>query len=799
MIKHIRVLVILATFGLAWGIAHQASAAFLGYDFSYQAIVKIYTYYQDSNYNLVAAKTGSGVIISEKGLILTNEHVVSIKDSMDNDVPVTFKVCFTENFTKEPICSYYADLIAKDDKKDIALLQMKNLSFLNPSDLSYMPFAPDYSFNDNDSVVSLGYPSSGGETITVSKGSVIGTLEKYNLSWIKTDAFVSYGSSGGALIDTQGRFLGITSAINGDVGYVINVSSIRDWVGQNGAKSPQTSNLKQRMVDLINRQNKLKDNLDFNNNLPKIQLIRSENWKFNFDSENIITAYNNENVDGGYIRVRWEPTEILIDDNALSSVMKFLAIQNNCFSSGNMTISGKQGRKVICPIEGNQEIQQVILGLKNYFVFVSYYYGKDKIDKQPIDFAIGRLLLSEEGLNHVEIKNYEQQNPFFKVSMSNDWSLKIKNSTAEPLSATKKTDPNQSFGVYVGKLTDGQINITNQEYFDYIRDGDVVKNQIESATGLKGTRYFESTDYKANDELAHVIFYKYKFKDEDDGDKIKYYSAGYRIRSNNKVIILEFDFMGESEAQFDQYLKDFQDNVLVNFTLGLPVEKKAETVKIESKIEPSQDTSVKTEPKTDKISSTPKNIVQSVASQVKTIKNLGKRFIGKILLRVQNNGEAWYLSPKTNQAHYLANGEAAYQLMREQGMGMSTKDLAKIPVGLSQLSGDDADQDGLTDALETAIGTDKDKADTDGDGFNDKDEMLKGYNPSQKGMARSIYNLAFANKFKGKILLQVESRGQAWYVNPKDGKRYFLGTADDAYQVMKQQSMGIAEKDFVKL
>ncbi|MCX6786124.1 MAG: trypsin-like peptidase domain-containing protein [Candidatus Komeilibacteria bacterium] len=190
--------------------------------------------------------------------------------------------------------------------------------------------------------------------------------------------------------------------------------------------------------------------------------------------------------------------------------------------------------------------------------------------------------------------------------------------------------------------------------------------------------------------------------------------------------------------------------------------------------------------------------VQSAAGQIQPIKNIGEQFIGRILLRVQNNGEAWYLSPKTNQAHYLANGQAAYQLMRDQGLGITNKDLSKIPVGLSNLTGADSDNDGLTDALEGALGTDPNKADSDNDGFNDKDEIQRGFNPLQKG-ALSLSSIAFTNRFRGQILLQVESHGEAWYINPKDGKRYFLGTADDAYQVMKQQSLGITEKDFAKL
>lgn len=53
-----------------------------------------------------------------------------------------------------------------------------------------------------------------------------------------------------------------------------------------------------------------------------------------------------------------------------------------------------------------------------------------------------------------------------------------------------------------------------------------------------------------------------------------------------------------------------------------------------------------------------------------------------------------------------------------------------------------------------------------------------------------------ATQLAGKIVLQVESRGEAWYINPKDRKRYYLGKPEDAYNLMKKLSIGISEKEF---
>jgi len=56
-----------------------------------------------------------------------------------------------------------------------------------------------------------------------------------------------------------------------------------------------------------------------------------------------------------------------------------------------------------------------------------------------------------------------------------------------------------------------------------------------------------------------------------------------------------------------------------------------------------------------------------------------------------------------------------------------------------------------------------------------------------------------SSNLKGKILLQVESHGEAWYVNPKDGKRYYMANGDEAFQIMKTLGVGINNKDWNKV
>jgi hypothetical protein len=176
---------------------------------------------------------------------------------------------------------------------------------------------------------------------------------------------------------------------------------------------------------------------------------------------------------------------------------------------------------------------------------------------------------------------------------------------------------------------------------------------------------------------------------------------------------------------------------------------------------------------------------------------LSDRLKGKIVIKTEDQGKAYYINSATKYSHYLGRPADAFNVMRDQGVGVTNQSLNKIPIAVSNLSGNDSDGDGLTDIFEGAVGTDKNSADTDEDGYNDREEIRNQYNP--KGQGKLNINQDFIEKQKGKILLQIERNGEAWYVNPEDGKRYFLGRPDDAFQVMKDLGLGISNEDFGKL
>lgn len=178
-------------------------------------------------------------------------------------------------------------------------------------------------------------------------------------------------------------------------------------------------------------------------------------------------------------------------------------------------------------------------------------------------------------------------------------------------------------------------------------------------------------------------------------------------------------------------------------------------------------------------------------------KTLFNSLAGKIILKVEAKGEAYYINPINENMYFLGRPEDAFAVMREQGIGIANANLTLIPIGLTDSTGLDSDNDGLIDSLEDAIGTNKTKSDTDGDGYSDKDEIIRSYDPN--GPGKTKIDSSFANRNKGKIFLQVENKGEAWYINRTDGQRYFLGRPADAFAVMRQLGTGISNKDFNNL
>lgn len=151
--------------------------------------------------------TGSGVIISEDGYIVTNNHV--IKDATEIEITLNNKK------------SYKAKLVGTDSKMDIALLKINA-----DEKLPYTAFANSDSVKVGEWVLAVGNPYN--LTSTVTAGIVSAKARNLDQSgiqsFIQTDAAVNPGNSGGALVNARGELIGINTMISSMTGSYVGYS-----------------------------------------------------------------------------------------------------------------------------------------------------------------------------------------------------------------------------------------------------------------------------------------------------------------------------------------------------------------------------------------------------------------------------------------------------------------------------------------------------------------------------------------------------------------------------------------------
>ncbi len=159
---------------------------------------------------------GSGVIVSKDGYILTNNHVVDDADQV--------KVSLNDGRT------FTAKVVGKDPKSDVAVVK------IDAKDLPAITLADSTKVEIGDVVLAIGNPFGIGQSVTMGIVSATdrGAMGLDYEDFIQTDAAINPGNSGGALVDTEGRLIGVNTAIysrsggNQGVGFAIPTSLARN-------------------------------------------------------------------------------------------------------------------------------------------------------------------------------------------------------------------------------------------------------------------------------------------------------------------------------------------------------------------------------------------------------------------------------------------------------------------------------------------------------------------------------------------------------------------------------------------
>jgi serine protease DegQ len=164
---------------------------------------------------------GSGVIISHKGYILTNQHVVEAADEIEVALADGKK--------------FAAKVVGSDPETDLAVLKV------DAQNLPAITLGQAENLRVGDVVLAIGNPLGVGQTVTM---GIVSALHRTGLSintfenFIQTDAAINQGNSGGALIDSSGNLVGINTAILSQtggsigIGFAIPVSTAKQVIEQ---------------------------------------------------------------------------------------------------------------------------------------------------------------------------------------------------------------------------------------------------------------------------------------------------------------------------------------------------------------------------------------------------------------------------------------------------------------------------------------------------------------------------------------------------------------------------------------
>jgi serine protease Do len=167
---------------------------------------------------------GSGVIVSADGYVVTNNHVV--QNARD------IEVSLNDGRTLA------AKVIGTDPQTDVALIK------INAQNLPFMTLADSDKVQVGDVVLAVGNPFGIGQTVTqgIVSAKNRATSGEMDEDFIQTDAAINPGNSGGALVDTEGRLVGINSAIlsrsggNQGIGFAVPSNLVR-WVADSILKN----------------------------------------------------------------------------------------------------------------------------------------------------------------------------------------------------------------------------------------------------------------------------------------------------------------------------------------------------------------------------------------------------------------------------------------------------------------------------------------------------------------------------------------------------------------------------------
>jgi len=558
--------------------------------------VQITSYKKLYTGQILAFGSGSGTLISSNGLIISNNHVI-YNDDEQKPLDV-FEICITFDVEKEPTCQYTARLVAHSKDLDVSILKLNSKDVFGQTvpNLKYLNYQTNAAPKEEDEVQVIGYPGSGGESITITKGQISG-YDTYNeFTYYKTDTDFDFGSSGGTVLDANDNYIGIPTYIRSyaeNVGYFLDLREALQWIKENISKSPVFDKTAEdclifELARLKNANDTLKHTYA---DYPKLSVEIPDGWRF----------WSIEN-DGIYIE-----EEKLTNPAGLGIYLNFYQYK---IDEGYLDKLDEELSKVkeMNPDYKKEEIE--FNGYNAFKITYSYYNSKRHSIYIPYGYAFVGInysinLNEEEGqtegiekvLKTIKFDSNIDTNPNlsdtisfdepgFSITMPENWRIQT-NKSNTPMSLIAEVVQENNYDgyiyIYYDQIPKGDRELSNKDRADedtkYIGGGSklIFKKDDVVLDGLEG--YLFTYEYEGDDFQEMHKKLTIKLTDEDYEFTINYDDLSDNFDENLpniELILNSFVFTGReierkgeydfgslnynfSDIQYHRYVSDITD------------------------------------------------------------------------------------------------------------------------------------------------------------------------------------------------------------------------------------------------
>lgn len=487
--------------------------------------VQIISYEYTRNKSIKSHGAGSATIIRKDGLILTNNHVV-VKSTDEEEALDTFSICMTLNGQaekEEPDCEYTASLIARNEDLDLALLKINSRDIRGNilGDLPFLSYTDEVTIESGDPIKIIGYPGIGGETVTVTEGTVSGFEDQNGANYIKTDTDIAPGNSGGTVLDKDGKFIGIptylVSAGVATIGRFLDKRDAEEWINENKNKQPflhNKANLK--LAERRRLFNDANDTFQYTHPFyPAFDLEISADWEYTALTHDTVVVSKDEKYKSYTLSIstNLSPvpyTEEMMMEKFYKKIEKQRDSLNN-FKKEDVVVGGKEGVLMSYDYSSTKSMTYIVpYGHALFTIRYQMDLKEEEKEAELYEAILQHFKITDEVMDYPERDNYiTREDPPFSVSTPVGWHmLENMDPRSDELIVSLEQTGNYEgqMVIYYDKFTESEKKMSAEDLLDEVLDSIeyqsgfrlINKNSDVNVGGLDGfsiTYVYEGEEY----------------------------------------------------------------------------------------------------------------------------------------------------------------------------------------------------------------------------------------------------------------------------------------------------------------